>query len=198
MKILLADDHNLFREAMAEWLKRLHERVIIDHAGSLEETVQLLDKEQAYRLLLLDLHMPGMDGIASVQKICTLAAPASTVVVSADESPATINRCLETGISGYLPKSLSGEVVLEAIQSILQGRSYRPEMMLNGTNWSKKKLKLLACLAKGMTNREIASTLHLSEGTVKQYVSRMLTKLDVNNRTQAGIKARDILGFSSI
>jgi len=199
LRILLADDHALFREAMAEWLKHLNSHLIIDHAASLIETAQLLTKNFSYQLVMIDLHMPGMNGVSSVKNICKQAESVPVVIVSADESPVTVRACMETKIAGYILKSSDGETVLWAIRSILNGVRYLPESILldGGKKWTEKQQRLLLCLAKGMSNKEISSQLHLSEGTVKQYVSLTLTELRVNNRTKAGLKAQKILGFSS-
>jgi len=199
LHILLADDQNLFREAMAVWLKRLSGKVIINHAASADETIQLLKDNHPFNLVIIDLHMSGMNGVFSVQNICQQAAPARTVIVSANTSPITVKACLETKIAGYILKSSDGETVLKAVQLIMNGGRYVPEGISIGgeKKWTEKQQHLLLCLAKGMSNKEISGKLFLSEGTVKQYVSHVLTELNISNRTQAGIKARSILGLSS-
>lgn len=199
LRLLLADDHDLFREAMAVWLQRLNYKVIVDHADSMNRALQLLGSNHAYHLTMIDLHMPGMNGISSLNRLCALAAPAPMVIVSADESPITIQNCMATNIAGYIPKSFAGEAVLNALKSILNGKHYIPPGidLVHQPKWSNKQLQLLACLVEGISNRDIAKRLHLSEGTVKQYVSIILEELNVANRTQAAIKAHAILGVSA-
>ena len=196
LRILLADDHSLFREALAEWLKQLNSHVEIQHAKNSREAIACLGGH-SYHLVLIDLNMPGMEGVVSIHNICRIAGNARVVVISAIESPTTIRSCMETGIAGYIPKSSNGKTTVEAIKLIIAGNRYFPEQpdIESVGGWSKKQLQLITCLAEGRSNREIAERLHLSEGTVKQYVSRILTKLEVTNRTQAGIKARSILDF---
>jgi len=199
MHILLADDHHMFREAMAEWLKRLDNDVKVEHACSMNETIKLLQQNKSFQLLLLDLNMPGMKGISSVKGIARQALPTATVILSADESPLTINACLNLGACGYIPKSSDGNTVLKALQMIMRGEKYSPLPVeeTDSSTWSDKQVQLLSCIGEGMSNKEIAEKLHLSEGTVKQYVSKLLTQLGVNNRTQACIKARELLSPTS-
>jgi len=198
MKFIIADDHGLFRDSMAVWLKQLDEAIDIAFATSFEEADRLAS-DANIDLIMLDLGMPGMQGAYSVRKLCQHGIP--VVVVSADENPLTIRSCLEAGARGYVTKSSEGEIILDAVKQVLAGGNYIPRTALHQftehPDFSKKQMQLLACLAEGMSNRDIAQQMSLTEGTVKQYVSRMLRLLGVDNRIQAGLKARELLGIGS-
>ena len=193
--ILLADDHSLFRDSMAAWLNQLEGHVHVQHASSFSEVVDLVASGAPLDLILLDLYMPGMKGAISVEQICRLDGDAPIAMMSADENVDVMRRCLDAGAVGYLPKSSDGKVILAAIKIILEGGSYFPASMTNPTktvSFNNKQHEVLLLLADGFCNKEIAEKTNLATGTVKQYVSDILKKLDVSNRTQAGIKARKI------
>ncbi len=195
MKLLLADDHHLFRESMQAWLQQADIGACISAAASYDEVIARLSSEDVFDLVMLDLNMPGMNGVLSVPDICAQTT-APVLVVSANHHPVAIQICLTNGAAGYVSKASDGASIIEAIHTLLDGGTYAPANMKQASDlprFTEKKLQILLSLAKGKSNREIAKTLHLSEGSVKQYVSEMLRKLQVDNRTQACIKARDIL-----
>jgi len=200
-RILLADDHGLFRDSMEVWLKRLDDHhVSIRTVTSLDEVLDALQKASLYHLILLDLNMPGMHGAASVREVCSNTADIPVIIVSAEENPTVIRACIDAGAAGYVPKSSSGETILDAIRQVLAGYCYIPLHVRHSRpvdRFSDRQLELLSLLAEGHSNREIARRIHLSEGTVRQYVSEILRKLNVENRSQAGIKARSMLGMGS-
>jgi DNA-binding NarL/FixJ family response regulator len=193
--ILLADDHNLFRDSMAAWLNQLDGHVHVQHASSYGEVVDLVASGAPLDLILLDLYMPGMKGAISVEQIYRLDGDAPIAMMSADENVDVMRRCLDAGAVGYLPKSSDGNVILAAIRIILAGGSYFPSSIAESSDeiaFNNKHHEVLLLLADGLCNKEIASRTSLSPGTVKQYVSEILKKLSVSNRTQAGIKARKL------
>jgi len=199
MTILLADDHGLFRDSMALWIKQYDKKINIEFAYDWTSLNQQLSR--SFDLLMLDLNMPGMQGATSISDLLAFSADLKILVVSANDEPQTMQTCLDCGASGYITKASDGHEILKAISTVLSGNIHLPQALTNRSitapikNLSNKQLKLLTHLAKGDSNKTIADKMHLSEGTVKQYVSRLLVHLDVDNRTQAGIKARDILGI---
>lgn len=199
MKILLADDHGLFRDSMATWLQQCPEKIEIEFASDWASLTTQLDPKLS--LIMLDLGMPGMTGPNCIRELIKQLPTVPILVVSANDEPFTIRACFESGASGYITKASDGCEILKAVSIVLNGGSYRPplaspnEQLLSTPSLSTKQFELLACLAKGISNREIALQLNLSEGTVKQYVSQLLTILNVDNRTQAGNEARKILSF---
>jgi DNA-binding NarL/FixJ family response regulator len=197
LSILLADDHGLFRDSMAVWLKKLEDNIVIEFASNYVEVEALLNRN--FDLLLIDLGMPGMAGCVSIKKLGKRFPQTPILVVSANEQPQMIHACLNAGASGYVTKASDGNDILVAVKTVLQGKPYFPKKHNNSlTNqsvrFSDRQLQLLTLLAAGKSNREISETLFLTEGTVKQYVSHILDILRVDNRNQAGIRARQILG----
>lgn len=199
MKVLLADDHGLFRDSMATWLQQQYPAPLkIKFASDWTSLLTQLDPSLA--MIMLDLGMPGMSGAASISGLTKRLPNVPILVVSANEDLSTIKACIECGASGYITKASDGCEILEAVSTVLKGAIYQPSMptdnneQLTEHSLSKKQFELLACLAKGLSNKDISKQLNLSEGTVKQYVSQLLTLLDVDNRTQAGNKAKTILG----
>lgn len=196
MNILVADDHGLFRDSMSSWLMQLDNHMNIQQASSFEEVVVVMKSGNLPQLVLLDLYMPGMHGPASVGYVHQLAEHIPIAVMSADENPDIIKRCIQAGAVGYLPKSSEGQVILGAIQVIISGGSYLPITIINGhsglPSLNNKQHQILIHLTEGLSNKEIAFHTNLVEGTVKQYVSEILKKLGVHNRTQASIKAQEL------
>lgn len=182
---------------MGVWLRKLGDEVSIQTASSLETVLEALET-RGYDLILLDLDMPGMRGADSVRRIGERVPDTPIVIISAEENGAVMRTCIHHGAAGYVPKSASGEVILSAIRQVLAGGSFVPVEALHASplpSFSRKKIELLSLLAEGLSNKAIAERLHLTEGTVRQYVSETLRELDVDNRTQAGIKARAMLGL---
>ena len=200
MHLLLADDHGLFRDSMSVWLKQLDADIDIDFANSYESVRDRLSESLGYDLLMLDLGMPGMQGVFSVRKLHNQLNKTPLIIVSADENPLVIRSCIEAGASGYVTKSSKGDTILQAVKQVLSGAEYIPLCARIHENdeqydFNDKQMQLLALLAEGLANKDIAVKMHLSEGTIKQYVTRLLRTLNVDNRMQAGLKARDLLGI---
>jgi DNA-binding NarL/FixJ family response regulator len=198
LRLLLADDHGLFRDSMAVWLKQLDENLIIDFADSLD-SVEKIIQQNDYDLVMMDLGMPGMQGAVSIKYICSQLGNTPVLVVSADENPLAIRSCVDAGASGYVTKSSSGDTILLAARQVLSGARYLPINIdsADTIDISDKQKQILAHLAEGLSNKEIAEKMCLSEGTIKQYVTTLLRRLNVDNRMQAGLKARDILGIGN-
>lgn len=202
MKLLLADDHGLFRDSMAVWLKQLDSEIVIHFASTFDEVKQKIIEMGDYDLLMLDLGMPGMQGAYSVRVLNTLVADTPLMIVSADENPLVIHSCIAAGAAGYVTKSSQGDTILQAVQQVLSGAEYIPlcARLHDGDpqpEFSEKQMQLLALLAEGHSNKDISEKMHLSLGTVKQYVTKTLRILNVDNRMQAGLKARELLGIGN-
>lgn len=201
MKILLADDHGLFRDSMATWLKQSANDIEIEFASDWDSLNQQLESKPD--LIMLDLGMPGMSGAASIFTIKKQYPNIPILVVSANEDRTTVEACLDSGAEGYITKSSDGQEILKAISVILSGKTYLPRINKSeniptiSKNLNTRQFELLAFLAKGFSNRQIAQQMNLSVGTIKQYVSQLLELLEVDNRTQAGNKARKILGLDN-
>ena len=197
MKILLADDHGLFRDSMSVWLKQLNDELTFGFAESYQDVEDLLHASQGYDLVMLDLSMPGMQGILSIKQLCAMAGNTPVLIVSADEDGSAIQSAMDAGAAGYVTKSSTGEKILDAVQIVISGGRCFPAEIQQSTSsldtFSDKQQQLLALIAEGNSNKYISEKLCLSEGTVKQYLNRLYRLLMVDNRTQASIKARKML-----
>ncbi len=196
MRILIADDHALFRDCLSLWLKQLDSDVNIVMSSSYRQLDIFLQGQTLPDLILLDLAMPDMQGTVSVQQIVSKAGPVPVVVMSADEREEIIKACFDMGIAGYIPKSTDGGSMIESLRKILDGQRCFPPVYASATLvFNDKQKEIMALLAEGYSNKMIAEKMFLSEGTIKQYVSDLLKRLNVDNRVQAAIKARDYLGI---
>lgn len=197
MKILIGDDHPLFRGSIKQLLESIT-GVIVTEAGSLDE-IYALTSDSSYSVLLLDLKMPGMNGVFSlVEVVKSLKIP--IIIISADESITSMKMAQKLGVAGYLPKSLAAEEIKKGVSAVIKGERCFP--LLGGKivplkineKLSNRQIQVLDCLINGLSNKNISEKLSLSEGTVKQYVSIILEFLEVDNRTQAAMKAKELFG----
>lgn len=197
LQVLLADDHSLIRDGLKGILEANFSPVQIKEAGSAQAAKAALTA-QTFDLVILDIRMPGMAGIATIKSIQQAARSTPVLVLSAQDDINHIIAAREAGVAGFVSKNVDTDMLLHALHSVLRGVACFPrEAMLpnNGglARFSDRQQELLALLAEGHSNKEIAEQMCLSLGTVKQYVSRMLTELGVDNRAQAAIVARELL-----
>jgi DNA-binding NarL/FixJ family response regulator len=207
-QLVIADDHPLFRGALREAVSGLLERVEIAEAGTFDDVVALLDKGGEIDLVLLDLTMPGVRGFSGLLYIRAQYPSVPVIVVSANDDPAAIRRCMEFGASGFIPKTLSVEAMRAAISRILNGGVWTPAdvdlsagsdaesaaLMVRMATLTPQQVRVLMMLSEGLLNKQIAYQLGVSEATVKAHVSAILQKLGVESRTQAVIAAAKIEG----
>ncbi len=204
-RILIVDDHPLFRDALKTALSGQFDDVAILEAGSLEEANQALEAQDEVDLVLLDLAMPGVRGFSGLMYLRSQFPQAPVVVVSASEDADTIRRAMEFGASGFIPKTTDLETMRGAIRAIIEGGSWTPPgIALDAVDESSRRLakklasltpqqmRVLMMLSEGLLNKQIAFALQVSEATVKAHVSAILQKLDVDSRTQAVIAASKI------
>ncbi len=211
MKVLIADDHALFREGLRHALADLRDGMRILEAGDFGEALALAEEHPDLDLALIDLAMPGMDGFAGLEALGGRLPQTPLVVVSASDDPRDVLQAIEAGASGYVPKTLDTKVMLGALHLVLSGGRYLPPELLGTLNeaphrestetvsaaveeapLTPRQLDVLGLLALGKSNKEVARALGLSEGTVKLHVTALLKALHANNRTQAVIKASDM------
>jgi DNA-binding NarL/FixJ family response regulator len=204
--LLIADDHPLFRGALREAVNGVFERADIGEAGTFEEVTELLERGGEVDLVLLDLRMPGVRGFSGLMYLRAQYPGLPIVVVSANDDPAVIRRCMEFGASGFIPKTLGVEALRQAIARVLQGEVWTPPDvdLTRGTDadsaatiarlatLTPQQVRVLMMLSGGLLNKQIAYELGVSEATVKAHVSAILQKLDVESRTQAVIAAGKI------
>ncbi len=205
-RLIIADDHPLFRGALREAVAGLLEPVDIAEAGTFDDVVALLDRGGDIDLVLLDLAMPGVRGFSGLIYIRAQFPSVPVIVVSANDDPAAIRRCMEFGASGFIPKTLSVEDMRAAISRILGGGVWTPSdvdlstgsdaesaaVMVRMATLTPQQVRVLMMLSEGLLNKQIAFQLSVSEATVKAHVSAILQKLGVESRTQAVIAAAKI------
>ena len=209
MKLLLADDHALFRDGMRHVLNGLGEDVDIVEAGNCLEALALADEHETLELVLLDLDMPDMDGLNALEIFSERHPTLPVVVLSGSQDRTDMQRALDAGAMGYIPKSRTASVMLSAVRLVLSGGVYVPPELLKGevvkdstpapplsndSGMSPRQLDVLALLVEGYPNKRIATRLGLSEATVKAHVTAVLRALNVSNRTQA-VAAADRMGI---
>ena len=205
-RLVIADDHPLFRGALREAVSGMFERVEIAEAGAFDEISKLLDHGGDTDLVLLDLTMPGVRGFSGLMYLRAQYPGIPVVVVSANDDPSVIRRCMAFGASGFIPKRLGIEAMRNAIAQVLQGGVWTPpdvdleggpdaesaEMMARLSTLTPQQVRVLMMLSEGLLNKQIAYELTVSEATVKAHVSAILQKLRVESRTQAVIAAAKI------
>ncbi len=204
--LLIADDHPLFRGALREAVAGLLAGATIGEAGTFEEVTELLERGGEIDLILLDLHMPGVRGFSGLIYLRAQYPSLPIVVVSANDDPAVIRRCMEFGASGFFPKTLPVEALGEALGRVLDGEVWTPpdidltqkpdaetaSMIARLSSLTPQQVRVLMMLSGGLLNKQIAYELGVSEATVKAHVSAILQKLGVESRTQAVIAAGKI------
>jgi DNA-binding NarL/FixJ family response regulator len=207
-RVIIVDDHPLFRAALKEALSQAFAGIVLDEAGNLDAVTAMLDRDSEIDLVLLDLKMPGVQGFSGLMFLRAQYPSIPVAVVSASDEPHVIRRALELGASGYIPKSLTVETMREAVAAILAGSLWMPEGTAEISSadaeaddlarrialLTPQQMRVLMMLKEGLLNKQIAFELKVSEATIKAHVSAILHKLDVGSRTQAVIAASRIDG----
>lgn len=200
-RLIIVDDHPLFRGALNQALSLALPQAVITEAPSLDELTQVLASGADIDLVLLDLSMPGVQGLSGLLFLRAQYPETPVVIVSATEDRATIRRCIEFGASGFIPKSEPVDNIRVAVQSVLAGTLWTPpdvdlalgapsengELLARISSLTPQQLRVLMMLSEGLPNKLIAYKLTVSEATIKAHVSQILTKLGVDSRTQAVI-----------
>lgn len=209
MKILIADDHALFRDGLSMHLEQISPQAVISQAGNFSQAVKMLDDHNNVDLIIIDLDMPDMrweEGLAELKK---KAPGARFVVISASEDTRNIKKALGEGISGYIPKRSETKVLTSALKLILEGGTYLPPSILEqansglfgensgeprskGKTLTPRQSEVLSYVAEGMSNKQIAYKMGVSEATVKLHINALLRAVGATNRTQAVIIAQKI------
>jgi DNA-binding NarL/FixJ family response regulator len=204
--LIVVDDHPLFRDALKQILQGSVPALRISEGGSFDDLAKVIDAGTEIDLVLLDLALPGADGLSALIQLRVRYPELPVVVVSASEAPPTMRRCLQLGALGFIPKSLSAQQIREAVDAVLGGRVWTPaEIDLDGADTEEvsellsrmasltpQQVRVLAMLSEGLLNKQIAFKLGVSEATVKAHVSAILQKLGVDSRTQAVIAMNKI------
>ncbi|SJM93210.1 Two component transcriptional regulator, LuxR family [Crenothrix polyspora] len=205
MHILLVDDHALFREALVHVLNQLAPLMVVHEAANIEEATYRIANTRNLDLMLLDIDLQGVDGLSALPSLRKLAPTVSIVVLSGSETCQHIRQAQANGAVGYIPKTHSSHQMLAALRIILAGDVYFPCYLQanNKPNHTSTKSEpsiltirqheVLQLMAQGLPNKSIAKALEVTEGTVKLHIVAILQVLGAHNRTEAVIKAMELL-----
>ncbi len=212
MKILIADDHELFRDGLRHVLLQLDDSVEVVEASDYPQALAQAEAEPDINIVLLDLGMPGMPWAEGLQALRQkLPSTVPLIVLSASDDRRHVLQAVNLGAAGFIPKTSSSRVMLSALKLVLSGGVYLPPALLDqsaehaygdGTNGNgaesaasfltPRQREVLTLLGQGKSNKEIARVLQLAEGTVKLHVTAILKALNVNNRTRAVVAASQL------
>ncbi|MCO5182559.1 MAG: response regulator transcription factor [Anaerolineae bacterium] len=211
IRLLLVDDQSLFREGLRTLLSVWPDLAVVGEASNGEEAI-----EQAQLLrpdvVLMDLRMPVLDGVAATQRIRQTVPTSQVIILTTFDDDEYVFEGLRAGAVGYLLKDVSSTKLVEAIRSAARGETFlqpsvaakvvaeftrlsqsaetRPQPLVEPL--SNREMEILEILATGASNKEIAAQLFIAEGTVKNHVTNILGKLGVRDRTQAALKAKEL------
>ncbi len=203
-RIIVADDHPLFREALQQAIGNIIRDVAFIEADSVDTLETAASKNEDADLVLLDLDMPGAHGFSALAWLRTQYPILPVVIVSAATDPRVMRSAVEFGASGFIPKSSTLSTIAEAVKSILAGEVWLPDVALGSdddqtpdqdlarriASLTPQQFRVLMMLADGLLNKQIAAELSVSEATIKAHVTAIFRKMDVRSRTQAAVAAR--------
>jgi DNA-binding NarL/FixJ family response regulator len=207
VKILVVDDHSIVREGLRQVLKGLKENLEVLQAATCAQAFALAQTHGDIDLVLLDYHLPDMNGLKALSIFSDLHPELPVVMISGSANPRLMRQVLQAGAAGFVTKSSVTDELMQAVRSVLAGETYLPPE-LNGSTTTQqdpgsappltqRQEMVLRGLLDGMSNREIADHLHISEETVKTRVAAILRHFNVQNRTQAVVIATRI-GYLSL
>jgi len=195
MRVLIVDDHPMVREGVRSMLEPAGVQ-IAGEAGTGEDALRMAAALEP-DVVLLDLELPDLDGLAVLRRLKAFERPIAVLVVTMHDDPALVRRAVEGGAAGYVLKGVGRGELLSALEAVRHGGSVFDPSLLRATLSEPKadealtsvEQDMLRLVAQGLTNREIGKRLHWSVGTVKKYLQRTLEKLGASDRTQAAVEA---------
>ena len=202
MDILLADDHALVRDGLVPFLQRVTPDARVLEAGSFDEALLKARASTALGLAILDLNMPGMDGLNGLTAMRCEFPAVPVVILSGSTHPADAFHSIESGANGFIPKTMRGETIIGVLRLVLSGEKYVPPFLFDYKEslprkdaepakdgplavLSPRELDILAMIVDGAPNKVIARALDLQEVTVKAHLRNIFRKIEVSNRTEA-------------
>lgn len=207
-QVLIIDDHPLFSDALKSLLLAINPQAIVFQAKSVLDAERFAN--HAIELVLMDLQMSGLSGMAALAHVKTLFQASSIVVVSGDESAQTIHQAIQHGAAGYVPKSTNAAITIHALNLVMSKGIYLPPEVLNRSEpapstatkpraWSNaispRQLVVLQCLLQGKSNKVIARDIGIAEGTVKAHLWAIYQLLGVSSRSQAMYRVHELKLF---
>ena len=207
MKVLIADDHALFRDGLSVHLEQIDPKAVIFQAGNFSQALKIAGDEKKLDLVIMDLDMPDMNWEEAIKDIKEKSSDARFVIMSASEDNRNIRKSLEYGVCGYIPKRSETKVITGALKLILDGGTYLPPSVIeagssagamskngssssNGKKLTNRQSQVLELVAQGLSNKQIAYEMGVSEATVKLHINALLRAVGATNRTQAVIIAQ--------
>jgi DNA-binding NarL/FixJ family response regulator len=200
MKILIADNQALYRDGLKVNLQNLLPDAQIFEAGTLSQTFDILLKNVDINLILVDLDIPELHWETAIKALLEAAPNTRVGVIAASEDGHDVKKALALGVCCYLPKNMDTKVLNAALGLILNGGTYFPSELVNqtytnmnlsnGKKLTNRQFEVLSYLAQGLSNKQIAYQMGVSEATVKLHINALLRAVEANNRTQAVIKAQ--------
>ena len=203
MRLLFADDHPMFLDAVREHLSRAFPDIEIQAASNLDEVTAKLSNKGKYDLVVLDFSMPGMDGTEGVKRLRAAYPDLAIAVTSGVAKTRDVKTVLDLGAHGYLPKTLTGSAYAGALRVIAEGGTYVPvetmqalaaeaaDRKINAEGLTPREMEVLEGIADGKPNKQIARDLEIHEVTVKLHARSIFKKIGVQNRSQAAVTARE-------
>lgn len=203
LRILIVDDHTLVTDMLELFLGQLPQPVRVFKATSMLQALAMVRTTDRLDLALLDLRMPDMDGLAGLRHLRTEYPDLPVAIMSGDASAETVGEALAAGASGFIPKTIGGPAILEALRLVLAGERYVPAdlpaasppdeaSLKRDHGLSRREREVLAHLVDGRSNKEIARELGIEVVTVTLHLSHIYRKLKVNGRTQAVRRALEL------
>lgn len=201
MRVLIVDDHALFREGIGHILRVHHPNVEVRESSTCEAALVRGSSDEDVDLILLDLALPGMNGIQGIERLLDVWQDPPIVVVSSTQNEWDIAEALRRGVMGFIPKAYSGAEMMAAIETVLSGERYLPgglarrletlcEESEAPSKLTDRQIEVIDLMAQGLTNKGIANRLDIAGNTVRAHVAAVLRTLNASTRTEAVYAAR--------
>ncbi|MFQ3230929.1 response regulator [Reinekea sp.] len=196
VKVLISEDHELYRDGLRTLLLDTFPNIQITESAHFATTQTILAKHSDFALVLFDINMPGTSGLDGLSVIKTLYPALPLVVISTVDFSATIDQMLALGADGFITKTSSKTVMVNALRAVMDGERVviSDHQQVDAFSLSPRQSEILSLVAQGLSNKSIALKLNIAPSTAREYVSDLLELFNCGNRTQMALKARQ-LGF---
>jgi two-component system, NarL family, response regulator len=191
IRILIVDDHPVVRAGLASMLSTQEAFEVVGAAWNGQEAIAFIERHKP-AVMMLDLRMPGLNGIETLEALRNLPSPPRVIVLTNFETDEDIYRAVQAGAHGYLLKSTSQQEIVEAIRAVASGKRHFPPRIatrlaqrMSRAHLTARELEILEMTAKGLTNKQIGTALEISANTARNHVNKIIEKLEVADRTEA-------------